>query len=359
MRSQQAKPQNAEVYVTNFHKRFTGVSATADAVVSQQIHRYALSLVGLPLPCLQSSCSLRQAIRCSRQRPDNRPFAIWHVRRNLEMTAALFARDVLRLPIRTVFTSAAQRWHSAIPRALIARMDAVVATTPQAAQYVPHLAAVVPHGVDTQRFVPAIDRQLAWQQLGLPGKFGIGIVGRIRPEKGTDLFVEAMCRALPSRPEFTAVIIGRAKPAEAEFERELRMKLARAGLDQRVVFMGEKPPAELPKILQGLSLLVATPRYEGFGMTPLEAMASGLAVVATDTGVFREIIEDGRTGYVVGIDQVDAITQAVLDVTNNIDRLHRMGFEARQVAVERLSLEREIEGYAKVYQRLWDGEQFN
>jgi mannosyltransferase len=347
-----------EVYVTNFHKRFTGVSATADAVISKQLQRYALKLVGLPLPSLQQACSYRQALRECRTLPNHRPFAIWHVRRNAEMLAALFARDVLRLPIKTVFTSAAQRLHSVFPRMLIARMDAVVATTNRAASFVPRVAAVVPHGVDTQRFTPASDRRSAWRQLGLPGEYGIGIVGRIRSEKGTDLFVEAMCRVLPQRPDFTAVIIGRAKPAEANFEAQLRQQLQEKGLDKRVLFLGEKSPQELAQILRALSLLVAPPRYEGFGMTPLEAMASGLAVVATDTGVFRDVIEEGQTGYVVGIDQIDDLTAAVLRITANPSSLHAMGRQARQIAVDRLSLDREIEGYASVYQRLWNGERF-
>lgn len=348
----------AEVYVTNFHKRFTGVSATADAVVSRQVQRYALSLVGLPLPSLQQACSYRRALRASRILPHNRPFVIWHVRRNIEMLAALFARDILQLPIKTVFTSAAQRLHSAFPRALIARMDAVVATTQRAAGYVPRVAAVVPHGVNTQRFYPAQDRQAEWQQLNLPGKYGIGIIGRIRAEKGTDLFIEAMCQTLPQRPDFTAVVIGRAKPSEADFEAQLKRRLEHLGLADRVVFIGEKPPQQLPQILRALSLLVAPPRYEGFGMTPLEAMASGVAVVATDAGVFREIIEEDSTGYVVGIDRVDDLTAAVRKITADPIRLHVMGQRARQVAVDRLSLEREIAGYESVYQRLWNGEVF-
>ncbi len=347
-----------EVYVTNFHKRFTGVSATADAVISKQLSHYELKLVGLPLPSLQQCCSYAQALKSSRKPPSHRPFVIWHVRRNMEMAAAIFARDCLRLPIKTVFTSAAQRLHSYIPRQLISRMDAVVATTASAAKFVPHVAGIVPHGVDTNRFTPAVDRDEAWKKLGLPGRYGIGIVGRIRPEKGTDLFVEAMLRVLPKRPDFTAVIIGRAKPAEADFELRLREQLAKAGLSERVVFRGEVPPRELPQVLRSLSLLVASPRYEGFGMTPLEAMASGLAVVATDTGVFRQVIDEGETGYVVGIDQLEQLTNAVLRITEDPKHLHDMGRRAREVAVDRLSLDREFEGYAAVYQRLWNGEKF-
>jgi mannosyltransferase len=67
------------------------------------------------------------------------------------------------------------------------------------------VAGIVPHGVDVERFAPSADRGAEWKKAGYPGKYGIGIVGRIRKEKGTDLFVEAMCRVLPQRPDFTAL----------------------------------------------------------------------------------------------------------------------------------------------------------
>ncbi len=347
-----------EVFVTNFHRRFTGVSATADAVLSQQTHRLNVRLVGQPLPSTPQAWPYRKALLCSRKAPRNRPFAIWHVRRNLEMSAALFARDVLRYPIRIVFTSAAQRLHSRIPRALISRMDAVVATTSYAASLVPHIAAVIPHGVDIARFTPADDRQAAWADLGLPGKYGIGIVGRIRHEKGTDCFVDALCRVLPERPDFTGVIIGRAMPTDASFEAELREKIRRHGLADRIHFLGEQSRDRMPAIMRALSLLVASPRYEGYGMTPLEAMASGAAVVATDTGVYRSIIEPGKTGYVVEIGDNEALTQAIAGITQHPERLHRMGADAREAAVRQLSLEQEIRGYCEIYHRLWQGETF-
>lgn len=343
----------AELYVTNFHKRFTGVSATADAVVSRQAKLYDMRLVGLPLPSLQSCCSYLRALGHGWLRPSARPFAIWHVRRNVEMLAALFARDLLRLPIKTVFTSAAQRRHSPFPRALIARMDAVVATTAKAASFVPKVAGIVPHGVDIVRFQPADDRSAAWRELNLPGRYGIGIVGRIRPEKGTDAFVECMCRILPQRPDFTAVVIGRAKASEAEFETRLRSQVIRYGLGDRIHFVGELPSTRMPDVMRGLSLLVAPPRYEGYGMTCLEAMASGVAVVATNTGCFGEVIQPQKTGAVVPVGDTDALTEQVLQLTAQPDQLHQMGQAAREHAVEHLSLEREVQGYAAIYQQLW------
>lgn len=344
-----------ELVVTNFHRRFTGVSATADAVVSHQQHVFRMCLAGRPLPSAPQAVSYRQALRLCRKPPLGRPFTIWHVRRNSEMLGAIFARDVLRLPIRIVFTSAAQRRHSAVPRRLIAKMDAVVATTAKAAAFVPNLTGIIPHGVDTERFTPAPDRQAAWDKLGYGGRYGIGIVGRVRPEKGTDLFVDALLRVLPQRPDFTAVIIGRAMPADAEFQRCLLQRIEAAGLSDRCIFTGELPPQAMPELMRSLSLLVAPARYEGYGMTPLEAMASGVAVVASQTGVYPEIIQDA-VGQLVPIGDVEALSHAVAEITQDVDRLHRMGLAARELAESHLSLRLESAGYASLMQRMWAGE---
>src|SRR6056297_3819366 len=157
-----------ELIVTNFNRNFTGVSATAAGVVRVQAARYGMALTDVALPGCPAPVSRAEARRLS-QTPGARPFTIWHVRRNTEMRAALWARDVARLPIRIVFTSAAIRRHSAFPRWLISRMDAVIATTEAAAQFVPHVRTVAPHGVDTVHFLPAPDRAAAWAATGHPG----------------------------------------------------------------------------------------------------------------------------------------------------------------------------------------------
>ena len=158
-----------ELFIPNFNKNFTGVSATAAAVARQQMLDMNLRMVGYPLPRCPDPISKREAIALSKITPAGRSHAIWHVRRNPEMRVAIWARDVLRRPIKVVFTSAAQRRHSAYPRWLISKMDAVIATTEKAAKYVPNVRAVIPHGVDTELFCPAKNRRDVWQKcFGLP-----------------------------------------------------------------------------------------------------------------------------------------------------------------------------------------------
>jgi mannosyltransferase len=348
-----------ELFVTNFNRNHTGVSTTANAVVERQNELMAMRLVGYPLPRGPDPVSFWQALRLSRTPPTKRPFVIWHVRRNNEMLAAIFARDVLRLPLRIVFTSAAQRLHSCFPRKLIARMDAVICTTNKAATFVSKVAAVVPHGIDVNRFVPAGDRATAWRRTGFPGRDGIGIVGRVRSEKGTDLFIEAMARLLPSRPDATAVVMGRWKAQHAGFQRALVEKTRTTGIQERVIFTGEVSADRMPSILQGLALLVAPPRYEGFGITPLEAMACGVPVVASHTGAFAEMIEEGVTGHIVPIGDVEALTSAIAAVLNDSVARQRMGALARERVVKLFSSDREVAEIEKVYERLWQREGFS
>ena len=349
--------QAPELYVTNLNKRFTGVSSTLRAVMQQHMGRYRCVLVGVGLPGLPAPISRRDALRLARVRPEGRPFAIWHVRRNTEMQLALLARDVLRLPIRTVFTSAAKHVHSAWPRFLISRMDRIIATSEEAARCVGRHDAVIPHGVDTARFCPPADRAAEWAKTGYPGEYGIVTVGRIRPSKGSDVFVKAMIRALPDLPGAVAVLVGLAKPEDQAFLAKMKAEIAAAGMEGRIFFAGSIPDEALLTILKGARLLCATPRYEPFGVTPLEGMACGLPVVATATGHFAECVGDPgnpeEAGRIVPVEDVAAVADAVGWALG--DRARWEGLSARARArVERLfGIERESAEIAEVYEALW------
>jgi mannosyltransferase len=342
-----------DLYVTNFNRNFTGVSATAAAVVAVQKNQFDLRLVGHGLPNCPVPVSKKIACRLAGKLPEGKPFAIWHVRRNPEMRTALWARDILRLPIKTVFTSSAQRLHSAYPRWLISKMDAVIATTPEAAGFVPNVHAVVPHGVDTARFRPAKSRATAWQVLGYGGKRGLATVGRVRPEKGTDIFVDAMLRVLPKHPDLVALVVGKAAKEHLEFKKNLMNKIAAAGLSDRLVFTGEVEADKMPDLIRALSLLVALPRYEGYGVTPLEALASGVPFVGSDTGYFDVFSNDGALGTVVPLENAALGADAVDAWLTDEKRFMRACTMASGFVQQQHSIEHEVSGINAVYEGLW------
>ncbi len=349
---------NPEVIITNLKKRYTGVSGTINALLPEQAKTLQIGFVGTDLPGAQrakqenpknfSYLTLWEAIWISRKRlPDGR-CRIWHVRRDPEMLLTIVLRDVLHFPIKIVFTSAAQRRHSWFPRWMIGRMDAVIATTPEAASFV-KAAAVIPHGVDTNFFRPPADKLNAWKNTGLPGKYGIGTFGRIRPEKGTDIFVEAMIQVLPDFPDYTAVIAGLCQPQFEGFKAELEKKISEAGLTNRILFIGEVPPEQVRNWYANCLITVACPRYEGYGLTVLEGMACGCAVVASDTGIFRRVIEESGAGKIIGASEASTLSIALIELLKDPVFAFKNGQRGRQFIISNYASALEAAEITNIY----------
>jgi mannosyltransferase len=343
-----------EVIVFNLKERYTGVSATVNALVPLQRAQWALGYCGTLLSNGVPGMTLREAISVSRRPPAHRAFRIWHVRRDHEMMAGLWARDVLGLPIRLVFTSAAQHRHGWFPRWLISRMDAVIATTELAASFVPNTTAIVPHGIDLGRFHAPDDKLAAWADSGLPGSVGIGTFGRVRPDKGSDVFVEAMIEVLPDFPEATAVIAGLAQPKHRAFEEGLRQRIAKAGLTDRIVLLGEVPAGQVADWYRRCLICVACPRYEPFGLTPFEAAATACALVCSRTGAFELLVEPGRNGLLVDTGDAAGLAKALRTLLSDVAATAMLGKAAQERVHAQFTLEREAAGIGEVYQRLFD-----
>ncbi|MGQ4273178.1 glycosyltransferase family 4 protein [Terrihabitans sp. B22-R8] len=344
------------VVAPNLNRRFSGVTATILALIPHQARSLKIAALGHHIPADFPRIGWSDILRHGWTRPSNRSFRIWHARRNIEMIAGVLLRDVLRQPWRLVFTSAAQRHHTSFTKWLIRRMDAVIATSPQAASYLEVLSTTIMHGVDLDKFRPSEDRAAEWAKTGLPGRYGIGAFGRIRHQKGTDLFVQAMCRLLPKYPDFTAVVIGLATPDNAGFLNELRRRVTDAGLTDRILFLGELPADEIPGWFRRLLIHVAPQRWEGFGLTPLEAMASSTAVVATRAGVFEHLVADAETGFVVDIEDLPTLTSRLETLMADPGRAELMARSGRVRAEKAFGLTEEARRIGQIYAELWKEE---
>ncbi|MFC5069264.1 glycosyltransferase family 4 protein [Flaviflagellibacter deserti] len=344
--------RRVEVIAPNFKRRLSGVTSTLERVVPEQARSVAIAALGPGL-----SASLPK-LRCHQlaglwRAPADRPFRIWHARRNIEMLAGILLRDLLRMPLRLVFTSASQRRHTGWTRFLIGRMDAVIATSSATASYLERPSTVIRHGIDLTQFKPPPDRTETRRMLGLPDLRLVGCFGRIRAQKGTDVFVEAMLALLPARPDAGAVVLGRATGPHASFLDALKTRVADAGLSDRLLFADEVPPEQTPRWYQALDVYVAPQRWEGFGVTPLEAMATGMPVVATTVGAFPELLVDGESGFLVPPGDVPAMTSAIATLLDDMDRSAAMSRQAR-THVAAFSLAGEAEAINAVYRGLWE-----
>jgi mannosyltransferase len=354
--SERSDPRSVLVLAPNMNRRFSGVTATIIAVVPHLARRIGIRAVGKGLPAHVPSITWPELFRHYRRGP----WRIWHARRNIEMLTGLVLRHLLRFRLILVFTSAAQRRHSAYTRWLYGRMARVLATTEAAASYLVREATVVYHGVDAETFRPPEDgaegRARAWKEHGGAGERGIGIFGRVRPNKGTEEFIDALCATLPNRPEWGAVVIGETTPEHRAFRDRLVEKVRAAGLAERVRFVGKVENfAEIPDWYRAVTLVVTPPWVEGFGLTCLEAMASGCAIVATRTGAFEEVIEEGTSGWIVPCRDGAALARRLDAVLDDPRRLAEVGEAGRRRIEGHFTIQREAEKLASVYEELLEG----
>ena len=156
---------------------------------------------------------------------------------------------------------------------------------------------VIPLGVDLRQFQPRGQAE-ARRVLGLDPEARILLtVGRIEPLKGLDVLIESLAQ-MTERRRLQLLIVGGDDRAEREIER-LRAVAAAAGVLELVRFVGPIAHDELERYYNAADVVVVPSFYESFGLVAVEAMASGVPVVASRVGGLMSTIADGRTGYLV------------------------------------------------------------
>jgi mannosyltransferase len=334
-----------DVIIPNLHWNYTGVTAT-NRMIAPRIARLAHARwFGPDAPDGIETMTFSEVLALPFK---GRRKVVWHARRNNEMMAGLVLKW-LGWPLRLVFTSAAQRHHTWITRWLVARMDAVIATSDASASYLKVPCEVILHGVDIERYHPPTSRDAEFQISGLPGKYAIGCFGRVRHQKGTDVFIEAVSRVLPRYPDFSAVVVGAVD--DAGFEASLKERVAEAGIADRVRFLGERPIDEVPLWFRRILIYAFTSRNEGFGLTLLEAMASGNALVAARAGAAEAVVTGGQIALLVPAGDPAALATALEALMRDPDRAAAMGARARDYVASHFSVESEAAKIASVYQR--------
>ncbi|MCL4489683.1 MAG: glycosyltransferase family 4 protein [Chloroflexi bacterium] len=180
---------------------------------------------------------------------------------------------------------------------------------------------VIPYPIETGQFRPA-DREDH-------SEIAVMAVGRLERRKGTDLLLRAMNRVWQEFPETKVYLIG----AESGFTKGQLLELVPDDRRRQVVFPGFVDHDRLPDYYRRVTAYIAATQYETFAYTVLEAMASGLAVVATRTGAIPELVDDGMTGLLVPPGDPGSLSRAVLSLLEDGGRRNCMGQRARRVAL--------------------------
>jgi glycosyltransferase involved in cell wall biosynthesis len=344
-------PHDALIIAPSLGRRFSGINATMEALIPVMRRTVPIACFGRHLSERMPTTGLMRWLRSSQRAR----WRIWHARRNTDMLLGLLLRYVLRQKLILLWTSAAQRRHQWLTRFCYHRMDAVVATTHRAARFLDRPAEVSEHGVDASVYRPPGDRRPIRAALKLDDCPTIGVFGRIRPQKGTGDLVEALIQVLADFPRWRIMLIGHAAGEYIAYRERLQVKLRARGLADRVRFVGFIDNfADIPAWYQAMDVVACVSRVEGFGITCLEAMASGCPVLATHAGAWPDIITEGQDGWLAQANDPDDLARALRNVlATPIDDIHRMGQAARARVLDRFTIEHECQRLINVYRRLF------
>lgn len=205
------------------------------------------------------------------------------------------------------------------------------------------------NGVDTQRFRPGAIRAGV-----LPSGFAgedslvIGTVGRLETVKDQLTLVKAfveLVRSLPEGERLRLVLVG-----EGSLRAAIEALLAESGLARQVWLAGARD--DVPALMAALDLFVLPSLAEGISNTVLEAMACGLPVVATRVGGNAELVEEGKTGFLVERDDPTAMAAALAGYVHDSALRQDHGAAARQRIEEQFSLDGMVARYTDLYDEL-------
>ena len=201
---------------------------------------------------------------------------------------------------------------------------------------------VVHNGVELPSRRPAPDPRVA--ELAARGPV-VGALSLLRPGKGVETLVEAAPAILRDRPGVSIAVAG-----DGALRPELERRIAAAGLEGRVVLLGQLPNAAA--LLAGTTIAVNPSWAESFPYAVLESMAAGIPMVSTAVGGVHEALEDGRSGVLVAPRDAAALAAAVGGLLDDPACAAAISRAAQARAVERFSLGVMADGVTAVYAEL-------
>jgi glycosyltransferase involved in cell wall biosynthesis len=208
---------------------------------------------------------------------------------------------------------------------------------------------VIHNGIHTGPPPGPADRARARHALGLPGDaLVVGTAARLDPVKDLGTLLDAFGLLVESRRNARLVIIGDGPEREA-----ITARVAAMGLGREVLLTGYR--ADVRALLPALDMYVNSSISEGVSLTILEAMAAQLPVIATAVGGTPEVVRHDSTGVLVPARSPSAMTEALLLLAGAPEIGTKLGRMGRRIVESNFTLERMVEDYAEIYQRLAGG----
>jgi len=206
------------------------------------------------------------------------------------------------------------------------------------------------NGVDTSRFHPSSQRQdIPGSPFNKAGLWLVGTAGRMQTVKNQTNLARAFVQAINAEPRLRErlrlVMVG-----DGPLRNESIAILEAAGLAELAWLPGERK--DIPDVMRGLDCFVLPSLGEGISNTILEAMASGLPVIATAVGGNPELVDDARTGHLVPAADPGALARAIIALALTPEKARAMGNAGRKRIEAQFSITAMIDSYQQIYDRL-------
>ena len=213
----------------------------------------------------------------------------------------------------------------------------------------------IPNGVDTERFSPFEDavfarpscssRRAMREQLGLPAEGPlIGSVGRLDPVKDLPTLLKSFASVLSELPAARLAVVGDG-PMKGELESTARA----LRIDHAVAWLGRRD--DIPALLRYFDIFVQSSLFEGMSNTILEAMASGLPIIASRTGGNGDLVAEGENGFLFEVGDAPALTQAIRRYLLDLSLRNAHALESRRRALKHFDISLMAERYADLYSK--------
>jgi len=214
---------------------------------------------------------------------------------------------------------------------------------------------VIHNACDLERFeANGKEREEIRRSLGLgQTQPVVGIVGQLTARKGQLELIEAFARTSCEVKDVVLLVIGASLfNSDDGYVEQLQRAVESLGLHNRVRFLGSRD--DVPKLIQGIDVLVVNSHEEPFALTVLEGLSSGTAVLATAVGGTPEMIRHGENGWLVKAGDRDALVKAMLTLLRDESLRRRLGREGRREAIARFSIERFLKEVEELYSEVLD-----
>lgn len=205
------------------------------------------------------------------------------------------------------------------------------------------------NGVDTQEFNPGISGESFRQEFKLGSSRLVGMVGRLSPEKGHEIFLRAASQTVRDRKDVRLIIVGSSDLGPGDYRGKLDKLIERLGIKEKVVFTGFRE--DLPQVMAAMDIIVMPSTAEPFGRVIVEAMACGRPVIATNSGGAPEIISE-ECGFLVEPQDPRGLKEKIIYLLEDENRFQQIKRAARKKAVDYFGIERHVFEMENLYRQI-------